>query len=100
MENTYTFNGEPIDTSELLFRPNLTFPKQNYSLTFHRAGDNGFIAEEVGRLDFNGPAMVFEGNAEESAKVFIDWIAKAFEGRLKEEYQRGYEDCLTDEGMR
>lgn len=100
MEEIYTFNGEVIDTSKLMFQPTFTIPKQNYNLIFHRAGDNGFIAQEVGRLDFNGPALVFEGDAEESAKVFIDWIAKAFEGRLKEEYQRGYEDCLTDEGMR
>ena len=32
-----------------------------------------------------------------NALVFVDWVAKSFEGRLKEEYQRGYEDCLTKE---
>ena len=97
MEHIYKFNDEPIDTSSFLTQVSFTIPKQNYSISFHRAGDNGFIVEEVGRLDFNGPALVFEGNAEESAKVFIDWVAKSFEGRLKEEYQRGYEDCLTKE---
>ncbi len=81
----------------LLAETSFRFAKPNYSIIFHRAGDNAFIVEEVGRLDFNGPALVFEGNAEESALVFIDWIAKTFEGRLKEEYQRGYEDCLTKE---
>ena len=85
------------DVSSPAYVAKFEFPKPNYNLTFHRAGDNGFIAQEVGRLDFNGPALVFEGSAEESAKVFIDWIAKAFEGRLKEEYQRGYTDCLTEE---
>jgi len=32
--------------------------------------------------------------------VFIDWIAQAFESRLKQEYQRGYEDCLTEESKK
>ena len=61
--------------------------KPNYNLTFHNSG------REIGRMDFNGPEMVFEGNAAESAKVFIDWIATAFKGRLDEEYKRGYEDA-------
>lgn len=71
--------------------------KYNYSIYFHRTGDNGFIAEEVGHLDFNGPEMVFGGSLHESAKVFFDHIAKLFEARLTEEYQRGYTDCLTEE---
>jgi hypothetical protein len=32
--------------------------------------------------------MVFTGNAEESAKVFFDWIAKSFAGRLAEEREK------------
>ena len=44
-------------------------------------------------MDFNGPKMIFEGDADESAKVFIDWIASAFKGRLDEEYQRGFNDA-------
>jgi len=100
MEGTYTFDGQEIDPSRLTVKSSFEFPKSNYSITFHRAGDNGFVAEEVGRLDFNGPALIFEGNAEESALVFIDWIAQAFESRLKQEYQRGYEDCLTEEAKK
>jgi len=95
-----TFKYEFLDTSKLMFQPTMTLPNQNYSITFHRAGDNGFIAQEVGRLDFNGPAMAFEGDAEESAKLFFDWVAQAFAARLKEEYQRGYEDCLTEEAKK
>ena len=37
--------------------------------------------------------MLFRSDAEESAKVFIDWIAHAFKGRLEEEYTRGYNDA-------
>jgi hypothetical protein len=54
--------------------------KQDYNITFHQYGHG-----EIGRLDFNGPELVFTGNASESAKVFFDWIAKSFAGRLEEE---------------
>jgi len=62
--------------------------KPNYNITFHRNGQ--YTPEsEVGRLDFNGPELKFTGDAEESAKVFIDWIAHAFKGRLEEEREVG-----------
>ena len=53
--------------------------KPNYNISFHNNG------KEVGKLDFNGSALVFTGDAEESAKVFFDWIAQSFAGRLEEE---------------
>ena len=53
--------------------------KPNYNITFHNNG------KEVGKLDFNGPALVFTGEAEESANVFIDLLGKWFAGRLEEE---------------
>jgi hypothetical protein len=76
--------------------------KPNYNIIFHNNG------QEIGKLDFNGPAMVFTGDVEESAKVFVDWIAQSFAGRLEEErktereacakvcediYMRGYGNC-------
>jgi len=102
MEEIYTLNGEQIDTSKLYFNPILEFPKSNHCITFHRQSDVNRIddSNKVGSLDFNGPALVFEGDAEESAKVFIDWVGKMFAARLKEEYQRGYEDCLTEEAKK
>jgi hypothetical protein len=65
----------------------------NYNISFHNNG------KEVGKLDFNGPALVFTGEAEESAKVFIDWIAQSFAGRLEEERKAEREACwrLCDE---
>ena len=92
---TYTLNGEVLDASKMTVKSSFAFPKPNYSIYFHDK-DN----QTVGKIDFNGPTLVFEGDAEESAKVFIDWVAMAFEGRLKEEYQRGYEDCLTEEAKK
>jgi len=61
--------------------------KPNYNLTFHRDG------QEVGKFDFNGPEMVFEGDAAESAKVFIDCVANAFHGRLEQERKSELDAC-------
>jgi hypothetical protein len=55
-------------------------PKPSYNITFYRDG-----GEKAGELDFNGPEMKFTGNAEESAKVFFNWIAQSFSRRLKDE---------------
>lgn len=68
-------------------------PKPNYNITFHRVDEYGRNGEATGKFDFNGPEFRFEGNAEESAKVFVDWVANTFHGRLKEEYTRGYNDA-------
>lgn len=61
---------------------------QPISMTFERTKLRYDIiftnhAGEVGRLDFNGPEMVFTGKADESAKVFFDYIAQCFAERLK-----------------
>jgi hypothetical protein len=61
--------------------------KPDYNISFHNNG------KEIGKLDFNGPALVFTGDAEESAKVFIDWIAQTFHGRLEEERKAEREMC-------
>lgn len=53
--------------------------KPNYNITYYRDGI------QVGVLDFNGPEMVFTGNADESAKLFFDFIAKSFKARLEQE---------------
>lgn len=72
-EPTYTFKppSEPVfaflDT------------KPNYNMTFHSDG------KQVGALDFNGPEMTFTGDADESAKIFFDLIARSFKERLEQE---------------
>ena len=65
----------------------LEVPKPNHNIVFHNA--EGY---EVGTLDFNGPGLAFEGVANESAIVFMDWISKVFQQRLKDEYDRGFTD--------
>jgi hypothetical protein len=64
--------------------------KPNYNLTFHRDG------QQVGQFDFNGPEMIFEGDAAESAKVFVDFVARSFYGRLKEERDAGREEARQE----
>ena len=59
--------------------------KPNYSVTFHNEG------KQVGALDFNGDVMKFEGEAEESAKAFFDWLSGMFDNRIKDAYAEGYE---------
>jgi hypothetical protein len=63
--------------------------KTNYNFVFHNGDRN------VGILNFNGNggAMVFEGDAEESAKVFFDALAEKFADRLKEEREKEREAC-------
>jgi len=63
------------------------FPKPNHNITFHNA--EGY---EVGTMDFNGPGLSFEGVADESAIVFMNWISKVFQQRLKDEYDKGFKD--------
>lgn len=67
--------------------------KPDYNITFHNNHDTSGAGKQVGKLDFNGPELVFEGDAAESAKVFIDWIATAFKGRLEEERQAELKAC-------
>jgi hypothetical protein len=66
---------------EISFSP----PKRNSKLSFHN--HNG---EEIGAMDFNGSYLSFEGNADESAIVFMDCISTVFQYRLKQEYDKGY----------
>ena len=61
--------------------------KSNYNITYYRDGI------QVGVLDFNGPEMVFTGNADESAKVFFDKIARSFKARLEQERADEREAC-------
>jgi hypothetical protein len=61
--------------------------KPNHNITFTNAEGH-----QVGVMDFNGPGLYFEGNAEEGAIVFMDWISKVFQQRLKDEYDRGFSD--------
>jgi len=76
----------PPDYGSVLINPDLL---PNYNMTFNNK--NG---QEVGKLDFNGDTMKFIGNADESARVFFDWIATSFASRLLQERKREYQRCV------
>jgi hypothetical protein len=58
--------------------------KPNYNVTFQNAIDGKQV--QIGKIDFNGGTMKFEGNFEESAVKFMDHLAGTFNGRLKAEH--------------
>jgi hypothetical protein len=60
------------DNSPTLFEPNHTITLSNK--------DN----KEVGKLDFNGDKLKFEGDVEESAKIFFDFLLSTFNQRIEE----------------
>jgi len=66
----------------------LSDTKPNHNVTFHNQD-----GKQIGELNFNGPEMVFTGDADESAKVFFDWIAKSFKARLEQERADEREAC-------
>ena len=68
--------------------------KPNHSFTFYQMDAQGWAnGPRVGSLDFNGPEMVFEGDAAETAKVFIDCVANAFHGRMEQERKSELDAC-------
>jgi len=62
-------------------------PIQSYTIKFH---NNTGV---VGKLDFNGPKMVFTGNADESVDAFIRAFGHWFDKRLKQERESEREAC-------
>jgi hypothetical protein len=72
--NTYTINNTSTQTLNAV---QIGSMKQNHNVVFH--GPNG---KEVGRFDFNGDELKFDGAADISAKVFIEWASRAFRDRL------------------
>ncbi len=75
--NTYTINNT---ASQTLNAVQIGSQKQNHNIVFH--GPNG---KEVGRFDFNGEQMKFDGQADVSAGVFIEWARKSFHARVLED---------------
>ena len=72
-EPTYTFKPTKPVLVHRGFKP-------NHNMTFHNQD-----GKQIGALDFNGPEMTFTGDADESAKLFFDLIARSFKERLEQE---------------
>lgn len=71
MSNT---TGQPVSFTDTPLT--LGTPKPN-NMTFH-ASDGTLVAT----LDFNGPELVFTGNADEAAKIFVQAVGKYMQERL------------------
>ena len=67
---------------------------QNYIISFHNGADFRNGDTVVGKLDFNGPQMKFEGNADESVDAFVRAFGHWFAGRLKKEREAEREAIL------
>jgi hypothetical protein len=79
-------NSMKTDPSKLM---TIGVAKPNYNITFQNTvpDEHGNAKQvQVGKIDFNGGVMKFEGNAEESAVKFMDHLATSFQGRLKAEH--------------
>lgn len=89
----FTWNTEQYDYSKFYLSPtsNLAIGniKPNFNMCFHKDG------KEIGKIDWNGPQMTFSGELAPSARVFFDYLATCFGIRLKQEYDNGYRDGLT-----
>jgi hypothetical protein len=59
----------------------------NYLITFNRD------EKVIGKLDFNGPKMVFIGDADESVKVFVEAFNRWFEQRIAQENEACAKVC-------
>ena len=62
--------------------------KPLYTITMNHSD-----GEVVGRFDFNGPKLIFTGDAEESAKVFVNYLTMIWDKRLQEEREAEREAC-------
>ena len=86
----FKWNTKEYDYSKFYLSPTANLGigeiKPNYNMCFHKNG------KEVGKLDWNGPEMVFSGELAPSTRVFFDYLATCFEQRLKQEYNNGYQD--------
>lgn len=67
--NTFTYNGSTVSDNITISNTSAV----NHVVVFH--GPNG---KEVGRMDFNGEQLEFEGNASEAAKVFTEWCRRTW----------------------
>jgi hypothetical protein len=59
--------------------------KTPHNITFHNEEN-----KEVGRLEFGGKGMFFTGNADESAKIFFEYLETMFGNYIKELIKEDY----------
>jgi hypothetical protein len=73
--HTYTMTNTSTQTLNSIQMSNNS--AMSHNIVFH--GPNG---KEVGRFDFSGGELRFDGSADISAQVFIEWASRAYRDRL------------------
>lgn len=74
MNDQTTNQGNEMTNTDL----SVAAPTPNYNIQFFRD------TKLVGTLDFNGPIVKFEGDADDSATIFFDALATKWPERVKE----------------
>ena len=72
---SYTINNTASQTLSTIQMSNNS--SLNHNIVFH--GPNG---KEIGRFDFSGEELKFDGSADISAQVFIEWASRTYRDRL------------------
>lgn len=72
---SYTMNNTANKTLNTIQMSNNS--AMSHNIVFH--GPNG---KEVGRFDFSGNELRFDGSADISAQVFIEWASRTYRERL------------------
>ena len=72
---SYTMNNTANQTLNTVQMSNSS--SLSHNIVFH--GPNG---KEVGRFDFSGSELRFDGSADISAQVFIEWASRTYRERL------------------
>lgn len=52
--------------------------------------------EEVGKFNFYGPEMTFEGNIDKSGEVFVNYICGVFNAKIKNDIKKATEQAVAD----
>ncbi len=77
-EDSYKISYAYTDDTNPSFVNNFNI-EPNYTLVF-----NGPDYKELGKFDFNGDKLKFEGEVEPSAEVFIKFLLNSFNKRVDE----------------
>jgi hypothetical protein len=74
----------------------ISFFKPDFTLKFYKDYGN----KEIGCLDFNCDKLKFEGDMEESAKIFMEYLLKSFNNKIEEikseAWNNGYDEGKED----
>jgi hypothetical protein len=69
-------------------------PINKYTITLNKED------KVMGKLDFNEDKLKFEGDVEESAKIFFDFLLSSFNQRIEEikeeAWRNGYDEAYDD----